>query len=131
MCIHTLKPGAPNDYVDALKGYYNAYQSISKFMVAYGFGAKTVPKKGESRTCDLFSCTGNFADPYVNSQQELLNSYVGTIKTVELSLPVQFRSIVKFVCDLAMTELGTVEDPTEICNYFVLTLFMAGVIDDF
>ena len=36
-------------------------------MVAYGFGAKTVPKKGDSRTCDLFSCTGNFADPYINS----------------------------------------------------------------
>jgi hypothetical protein len=30
-----------------------------------------------------------------------------------------------------MTEMGTVMDPTEICNYYVLTLLMAGVIDDF
>ena len=30
-----------------------------------------------------------------------------------------------------MTELGTAQDPTEINNYFVLTLLMAGVIDDF
>jgi hypothetical protein len=60
-----------------------------------------------------------------------VNSYSGTIKTVQLALPVNFMSIIKFVCDVAQAELGTVSDATEINNYYVLTILMAGVIDDF
>jgi hypothetical protein len=40
-------------------------------------------------------------------------------------------NIIKFVCDVAQTELGTVSDATEINNYYVLNILMAGVIDDF
>ena len=40
-------------------------------------------------------------------------------------------NIIKFVCDVAQTELGTVSDATEINNYYVLTILMAGVIDDY
>jgi hypothetical protein len=98
-CIHTLKEGAPNDYVDSLKGIYNAFEALSRFTVAYGFGACTVP--GDGPACNLFSLTGDFADPYVTSAQELINSYSGTIKNVRLALPVNFMHIVKFVCDLA------------------------------
>jgi len=34
------------------------------------------------------------------------------------------------VCDLAQMEFGTCEDVTQIHNYYVLVLLMAGVIDD-
>lgn len=57
-CIHTLKPGAPNDYVDALKRISGCYKNFSKFMLAYGFGARTV--EGEGPACNLFSMTGDF-----------------------------------------------------------------------
>lgn len=34
------------------------------------------------------------------------------------------------MCDLAQMEFGTCEDVTQIHNYYVLVLLMAGVIDD-
>jgi len=47
-----------------------------------------------------------------------------------LALPVNYKSIIKFVCDLAQMEFGTVDNVTDIRNYYVLVLLMAGVIDD-
>jgi len=61
----------------------------------------------------------------------LLNSYVGTIKSVQLALPVCFKDILKLVCDIAQMEYGTASDIKQIKNYYVLTILMAGVIDDF
>lgn len=55
---------------------------------------------------------------------------MGTIKSVRLALPVNYKNIVRFVCDLAQMEFGTASDVTQIKNYYVLTLLMAGVIDD-
>jgi hypothetical protein len=60
----------------------------------------------------------------------LLSCYNGTIKTVRLALPVNYKSIIKFVCDLALMEFGTVDNVSDIRNYYVLVLLMAGVIDD-
>lgn len=45
--------------------------------------------------------TGDFLDPFITGEEELVNSYVGTIKSVKLALPVYFKSILKLVCDLA------------------------------
>jgi len=30
-CIHTLKPGAPNDYIEALKHVVKAFKHFSRF----------------------------------------------------------------------------------------------------
>ena len=75
--------------------------------------------------------TGDYQDPFVNNCDELVNSYAGTIKSVQLALPVNYQNIVKFVADLAQMEFGMATDATHIKNYYVLTLLMAGVIDDF
>ena len=61
----------------------------------------------------------------------MLNSYAGTLKTVRLALPVEYRDIIKLVCDLAQMELGTATDIKSIKNYYVLVILMAGMIDDF
>lgn len=98
-CIHTLKPGQPNDYIDALRKVSRGFKFFSQFSLAYGFGARTVD--GDGSACNLFSMTGDFLDPFVNGEDELVNSYIGTIKTVKLALPVYFKSILKLVCDLA------------------------------
>jgi hypothetical protein len=73
-CIHTLKPGVPNDYVEALRRIASGYKYFSKFMLAYGFGARTCDIK-EGPACNLFSMTGDFMDPYVGTEEELINSY--------------------------------------------------------
>jgi hypothetical protein len=40
-------------------------------------------------------------DPFVGNEEEFINCYNGTIKSVRLALPVNYKSIIKFVCDLA------------------------------
>jgi hypothetical protein len=35
-------------------------------MLAYGYGARTV--SGEGPACDLFSMTGDFADPFIDNE---------------------------------------------------------------
>ena len=98
-------------------------------MLAYGVGGRTM--HGEGSACKtLFSLSGDFMDPFVETQEELLRSYSGTLKSVKIALPINYKSIVQFVCDLAQMEYGTASDATHIKNYYVLTLLMAGIIDD-
>jgi hypothetical protein len=60
----------------------------------------------------------------------MMSCYVETIKAIEMTLPIYYKPIVKFVCDLAQCEVGTASDARHIKNYYVLTLLMAGIIDD-
>ena len=57
-------------------------------------------------TCNLFALNDNFLSPFVESYEDLVKGYEETLKSVELSLPVMYQNIVKFVCDLASNELG-------------------------
>lgn len=74
--------------------------------------------------------SGDFQDPFCDTSSEIIACYNGTIKSVRLALPVNYTKIIQFVCDLAQLDLGTACDITEIRNYYVLVLLMAGVIDD-
>ena len=56
-CLHTLKPGARNDYVEVLKHVENVYSKFSRFSMGYGFGARTIP--GDGPSSDLISMTGD------------------------------------------------------------------------
>ena len=50
---------------------------------------------------------------------------------MKLALPVNFKQIIKLVCDLAQIEYGTVSEVRQIRNYYLLVIMMGGVIDDF
>lgn len=73
----------------ALRRIGRCFKYFSKFMLAYGFGARTI-MEGEGNACNLFSMTGDFLDPFVANDEELFGSYVGTLKSVKLALPVCF-----------------------------------------
>ena len=105
-----------------------AYSRYSKFMLTYGVGARTMP--GSGTAVEMCSMTGDFTDPFIESKEELLNCYEGTLRSVKIAGPVNYKALVKFVCDMAQLEYGTAADPTSIQNYFVLTILMAGMIDD-
>ena len=74
--------------------------------------------------------TGDFLDPYVESQAELLNCYEGTLGAIKIAGPINYKAIVKHICDLAQMDFGTAADASSIRNYYVLTILMAGIIDD-
>ena len=130
-CNHTIQ--GPNDYFDCLTSVQKGFNYFSRFTLAYGFGARTF-LNDDGPACNLFSMSGDFMTPYVENVSE---SYAKTLKSVKLSLPVMYKSIIKIVCDLAQDELGSektgndIEDIQKVKNYYVLTLLMAGMIDDF
>lgn len=41
-CIHTIREGLPNDYVDGMAAVNKAYFYFSRFAMIYGFGASTL-----------------------------------------------------------------------------------------
>lgn len=85
-CLHSLKQGQPNDYLDALRLVYRSYEKFTDFMLAYGFGARTVG--GDGPACNQFSMTGDYTEPFVDSEEALIESYKNTLKSVKLALPV-------------------------------------------
>ena len=88
-----MKKGAPNDYIEVLKCACKSFSKYAKFMLAYGIGGRTMD--GEGPACKtLFSLSGDFMDPYVETQEELLKSYKGTLQSVKIALPINYRHIV-------------------------------------
>ena len=49
---------------------------------------------------------------------------------MRLALPVNAKTILKYVCDMAQMEYGISEDVTQIRNFYVVVLMLAGMIDD-
>ena len=89
-------------------------------MLSYGVGARTMPGLGNAS--ELCSMTGDFMDPFIENQEELLNSYEGTLGAVKIAGPINYKPIVQFICDMAQMEYGTASDATHIKNYYVLTI---------
>ena len=100
-CLHTLKKGENNDYITVLESIQNAYQHISKFMLGFGIGGKTLPK--QMNASDVFSLSGNMFNPIIESDQ-LVQKYGEAFEKVRISLPVHFAPIFKTVCEYAQFE---------------------------
>lgn len=117
--------------MDCLKSVSKTFHYFNRFMLPIGFGARTLIGKKEGPASNLFSMTGDFLDPYVETHEELINCYEGTIKSVQLALPVLYQQVLKFVCDIAQNEMSKSDGVNGLKNYFVLIILMAGMIDDF
>lgn len=130
--FHTLKEGSPNDYMDCLKTVSKTFHYFNRFMLPIGFGARPlVGTKERGPTSNLFSMTGDFADPFIETHDELINCYEGTIKSVQLDMPVMYQEVMKFVIDIAQNEMNKSNGVIDLQNYFVVIILMAGLIDDF
>ena len=103
--IHTLKDGAPNDYIDCMKSVAKAFYHFNRFIMGYGYGARTL-QDDQLPTSNIFSMTGDFMNPFTQDGNDLVQGYKNTLKNVQLALPVIYSELVKFVCDLAQRELG-------------------------
>lgn len=57
--------------------------------------------------------TGDFQSPFTSSSTELNKNYYSTLKSVKLGLPVLYKEILKFVCDLAEAELDSALESEE------------------
>jgi hypothetical protein len=101
LCLHSLKPGGPNDYIQVLKSVAKAFQMFAKFNLAYAVGARTLPKDGPSS--DLESLTGDLLKPFIGNKDadDIIEFYAHTLRNVRLALPINFKPITKLVCDFA------------------------------
>ena len=98
-----------NDYLDVLAQLGKAFSRFSTFSLGYGFGARTIP--GEGPSSEMVSMTGDILNPYISNEQgELEKNYAQTLRTVRLALPVNFRNIIKMVCDMGQIEYGTISE---------------------
>ena len=59
-------------------------------MMAYGFGARTF-LNDDGPACNLFSITGDFKQPFIESKTQMIDSYEKTLKSVKLALPVLYH----------------------------------------
>lgn len=89
-CIHTLKEGADNVYKDVIFHLIDGYKHLSSYMMGFGIGAKTIPKRGDASDC--FSLTGDIFNPTFELP-ELYKMYSNSMRKVELSLPVNFHKV--------------------------------------
>jgi hypothetical protein len=135
-CMHHFDKIRPNYYIEALRAIESKIAPFYSRMLAYGFGAKIIPKKTKLSSC--FSLNKNIFDPTVKNQEELVYAYIKTIKSVELCLPVNYSEIIRTAKELAQTELRNLKKsyangqhyfPT-LSNYYVLYILTAGVLDD-
>jgi hypothetical protein len=74
---------------------------VADFMLGFGIGAKTIPKKGEASNC--FSLTGDIFNP-VFPTDALYENYSKSMKKVELSLPVNYHKVLEVASDYARYE---------------------------
>jgi hypothetical protein len=66
-CLHSLKPGQANNYLDTLRLTFRSYEKFADYMLAYGFGARTVA--GDGPACNLLSMSGDFTKPYIEYEE--------------------------------------------------------------
>jgi len=81
-CIHTLKEGSPNDYIDCMTRVFKAFDAFSRQIMPIGFGARTLVDESEEPACALFSLTGDITQPYAQNQLQLRAAYEKTLKSV-------------------------------------------------
>eukprot|EP00826_Nyctotherus_ovalis_P008322 TRINITY_DN1214_c0_g1_i1.p1 TRINITY_DN1214_c0_g1~~TRINITY_DN1214_c0_g1_i1.p1 ORF type:complete len:644 (-),score=151.19 TRINITY_DN1214_c0_g1_i1:94-2025(-) len=141
-CMHHFDKIRPNYYIEALKAVESRVAPFYSRMFAYGFGAKVVPKR--SKLTDCFSLNGNIFNPSIRNKDELVESYVKSIKKVELCLPVNYTGVIKVAKEMAQLELkrfaqnynnakhmlSSMKAGSLLRNYYVLYILTAGVLDD-
>jgi hypothetical protein len=57
--------------------------------MSYGFGARTF-LNDDVPASNLFSITGDFKSPFIESKNQMIDSYEKTLKSVKLALPVLY-----------------------------------------
>ncbi len=144
-CMHHFDKIRPNMYIEALNAIESKVYPFYSKMLSYGFGAKVVPKKSRLSSC--FSLNGNIFDPMIRNREELVSSYIKTIKSVELCLPVNYCEVIRTAKGLAQYELNEYRrkyrynqhnlnssnnnlSTPMLNNYYVLYIVTAGVLDD-
>jgi hypothetical protein len=126
-CVHHLSKSKPNSYVFLMNLIWQLIAPFCKDKIAgYGFGAKWIPKKGN--TLDGFALNGDFENPFVDNVDSLIEEYRNCLKKVEISLPVNFRRIIRLARNMARNHMHSSKQPK---SYYVLYILTAGVIDDF
>lgn len=68
-CLHTTNPTKPNDYRDLIKLICEGYSNIFSIPM-FGYGAKTVLRKGESS--ELFPLSRDLRNPFISNDEDLI-----------------------------------------------------------
>ncbi|XP_068550390.1 copine-9 isoform X1 [Anas acuta] len=121
--LHGLqRPYQLSAYALALKAVGEIIQDYDsdKLFPAYGFGAKLPP---DGKISHQFPLNNNEANPSCNGIEGVLESYLQSLRTVQLYGPTNFAPVINQVA-------GTAAQVTDGSQYHVLLIITDGVISD-
>ncbi|XP_068550392.1 copine-9 isoform X3 [Anas acuta] len=120
--LHYASPYQLSAYALALKAVGEIIQDYDsdKLFPAYGFGAKLPP---DGKISHQFPLNNNEANPSCNGIEGVLESYLQSLRTVQLYGPTNFAPVINQVA-------GTAAQVTDGSQYHVLLIITDGVISD-
>ncbi|KFP84724.1 Copine-9, partial [Acanthisitta chloris] len=120
--LHYVSPYQLSAYALALKAVGEIIQDYDsdKLFPAYGFGAKVPP---DGKISHQFPLNNNVENPSCAGIEGVLESYLQSLRTVQLYGPTNFAPIINQVA-------GTAAQVTDGSQYHVLLIITDGVISD-
>uniref|UniRef100_A0A8B9V8J3 Copine family member 9 n=1 Tax=Anas zonorhyncha TaxID=75864 RepID=A0A8B9V8J3_9AVES len=120
--LHYASPYQLSAYALALKAVGEIIQDYDsdKLFPAYGFGAKLPP---DGKISHQFPLNNNEDNPSCNGIEGVLESYLQSLRTVQLYGPTNFAPVINQVA-------GTAAQVTDGSQYHVLLIITDGVISD-
>ncbi|NXM69135.1 CPNE9 protein, partial [Serilophus lunatus] len=120
--LHYVSPYQLSAYALALKAVGEVIQDYDsdKLFPAYGFGAKVPP---DGKISHQFPLNNNAENPSCAGIEGVLESYLQSLRTVQLYGPTNFAPVINQVA-------GTAAQVTDGSQYHVLLIITDGVISD-
>ncbi|KAK3760019.1 hypothetical protein RRG08_064692 [Elysia crispata] len=127
--LHHINYQYPNEYMQAISAVGSVLQDYDtdKRFLAFGFGAKIPPHMEESFA---FPLTLDFANPYCEGLQQVLDAYVKSVTTVHLWLPTNVAPILRRVVAFAQAAQSAEMGGRGVLSYHILLLLTDGVLSD-
>ena len=128
--VHSVKEENQNKYRDILMSISKSFRQISPSSLLYGFGAKTIKKKGE--TSHLFVASGDLLNPIVQTDN-IENTYYECLKRIEIGFPTYLAGVLKKAVEFAENadiHYKEREEEGAVLSYFVVYILAAGIVDD-
>ena len=125
--LHTLKL-ENNKYAKAIKSCGNIlkeYDDDQRFPV-FGFGG--VPENGKE-VSHCFNINGK-RDPSINGMDEVIRSYLNSLRTVEFVGPTYFQPVLKTIVETIKKEMKGLKAQDNALTYHVCLMLTDGKIED-
>ncbi|KAA8496667.1 Protein BONZAI 1 [Porphyridium purpureum] len=125
--LHHVQVGTLNPYMQAIIsiGTVLEHYDTDKRFPVYGFGARLPWKNNDKFHCFSLKGDGDLADVEVCGVQGVLDAYMKTLASVNLSGPTYFSQVIEAASQVAQEQVTQHKQ-----RYHILMILTDGIIDD-